>query len=134
MSGREANWSAAARLRQGQIASERLRGRSVSSQTRQKIAAGQVGEKGHNWRGDAVGYMGAHKRHRAALPRECAHCGRADGRLDVALRNDVPDERLLGAVRYKRHYSVHAEDYLRLCRSCHNSYDGRVPPWRRELA
>lgn len=98
-------------------------GRPISDATAAKIAAAQAGDQGHNWRGDAVGYGGAHKRHRAALPQRCAHCGRSDGRLDAALRHDAPSERLLWCDKRRRWYSPRTEDYMRLCRSCHLTYD-----------
>jgi hypothetical protein len=48
----------------------------------------------------------------------------------VALRPGTPVERLLGDVRRRQMYSVHTEDYQRLCRSCHLSQDrkGKAPP------
>lgn len=128
MSGAHAKWTPEARARQSARSSKQLRGRKVSGKTRAKLAAAQSGEKGRWWKGDAVGISGAHKRHRAALPKRCEHCGRTDGRLDAALRKDTPVERLLGSVRHRRHYSVHTEDYMRLCRSCHCKYDGIAPP------
>jgi hypothetical protein len=128
MSGAHAKWTPEARARQSARSSETLRGRSVSKKTRTKIAVAQSGEKARWWAGDAVGYAGAHKRHRATLPKSCAHCGRRTGRLDVALRKDTPPERLLGSVRLRRHYSIHSDDYMRLCRSCHCKYDGIAPP------
>jgi hypothetical protein len=103
--------------------SRALVGREVSEQTRNRIALKQAGERGHNWRGDQVGYGGAHKRHRAALPQICAHCGTTAGRLDVALSHDTPAERLVWCATRERFYSVRSVDYLRLCRSCHIRYD-----------
>lgn len=100
-----------------------LIGRPVSMQTRKRIASAQAGARGHNWRGAQVGYGGAHKRHRASLPLECAHCGTVEGRLDVALRSAVPESRLVFCEKRGRCYSVDPADYLRLCRSCHVRYD-----------
>lgn len=94
-----------------------------SSTTRDKIAVAQTAERGFQWRGDQVGYSGAHKRHRAALPMECNCCGATSGRLDVALRHDAPPDRLVWSPQRERYYSVSTEDYLRLCRSCHLCYD-----------
>lgn len=115
--------TAETRIKIGRAVSAALVGRRVSPETRRRIAAAQAGDRGRNWRGDQVGYGGAHKRHRAVLPKECAHCGKTDGRLDVALRHDAPNDRLIWCPKRGRWYSVQAEDYLRLCRSCHVRYD-----------
>lgn len=119
MSGAHATWTLEARARQSALSSQLLRGRPVAEETRAKIAEAQAGEKARWWAGDAVGIGGAHKRHRAALPKQCERCGRTEGRLDAALREETPVERLLGSVRLRRHYSVRTEDYMRLCRPCH---------------
>jgi hypothetical protein len=83
-----------------------------------------------HFKGDQVGYSAAHKRARAALPRQCAHCGRTSGTLDCALRHDVlplfvkaeASGRFAGIP-----YSTKVEDYIRLCRQCHERYDEH--PW-----
>ena len=98
-------------------------GRQVSAETRERIAARQSGEAGRNWAGELVGYGGAHKRHRAALPPYCEHCGTGEGQLDAALRHDAPAEHLRSCVRRRRVFSPFTEDYVRLCRTCHTAYD-----------
>lgn len=101
------------------------RGRHLSSATIARIASAQAGAKSAAWRGDTVGYGGAHKRHRAALPPYCEECGATNEttRIDVALRHDAPVERLLGDVRRRQMFSLSTDDYVRLCRSCHIRYD-----------
>lgn len=94
--------------------------------TRRKIAAAQAGERGHNWRADEVGYSGIHKRARAALPLQCAHAdATCVGHLEVALIHDAR-----GPLRMDKRgqFSPLIEDYIRLCRSHHNRYDGKGPP------
>ena len=93
-------------------------GHPVSSATRSKIAAA-------NFKGDAVGYGQAHDRAHAALPKVCAHCG-APARLDAALRHDAPPEHLKRDESRGCLYSPHPEDYIRLCRCCHWTYDRRA--------
>lgn len=102
---------------------QRGRSQPCSDERRARIAASQSGSLAHHWAGDAVGYGGAHKRHRALLPRRCESCGSTQGRLDAALRHETPLERLRGCVRRKRIFSTATADYIRLCRSCHLRYD-----------
>jgi len=71
-----------------------------------------------------MSYAQAHRRHRLALAGgTCAHCGP----LEVALKHDVPPERLLvgtgrdaGLV-----YSLDSRDYLVLCSHHHRLSDAR---------
>jgi hypothetical protein len=111
--------------RKGKPASNR--GVPHSQETRAKISAAR---RGRYWKGDNIGYTEAHHRHDALLPKACAHCGKTYGRLDVALRHDVPAERVrvdaTGSDAGKS-YSLFVGDYIRLCRSCHKSYDNRHP-------
>lgn len=73
------------------------------------------------------GYSAVHKRARAVLPRECAHCGATEGRLYVALRHDGSPSARRRATNTpggcEMSYSLKVEDYLRLCCRCHHEYD-----------
>ena len=72
----------------------------------------QVGELGGNWRGDKIGKTGVHQwvRRVRGTPNRCEICGTTELKLyDWANKNHT----------YKRI----AEDYIRLCRSCHRKYD-----------
>lgn len=120
-------WTPEKRAKASELASKNLTGRPVSDATREKISRAQTAERSHNWRGDAVGYQGAHKRHRKALPKVCEVCGATEGRLDVALRKSAPLEHLRGDIRRKALYSTRTEDYARLCRSCHVHWDNPNP-------
>ena len=98
--------------------------RMADPAARAKIAAANRGERSHRWKGDDVGYFGAHYRHQRALAGQpCAHadenCG---GRLECALRYDTPAE-LVKVDEADRRYSTRVEDYIRLCRSHHERYD-----------
>ncbi len=95
-------------------------------ETRDKIAAAQRGDKGRNWRGGDVGYSGIHERARALLPDECLYSdATCKGHLEVCLKADAA-----GPFRDDKRgrYSATVADYIRLCRSHHNRYDGKEPP------
>lgn len=98
-------------------------GRPISAAHRARLSAAR-------WGGREPGYGGMHDRVRDALPRECLHCGATKARLEVALRHDGSPS----ARRRARHggkeksYSLKAEDYIRLCHSCHAKYDDH--PWQ----
>lgn len=117
--------SAETRAKLSEIASRMLRGRPVSRETREKIAAAQSGADAYQWAGEAVGYSGAHKRHRAALPKFCANCGASEAILDAALRHDIPASHLTWDEVRRLHYSADTDDYMTLCRGCHVAYDRR---------
>lgn len=75
----------------------------------------QSGEKNSSWKGELVKYKPAHNRVYAARgrPQRCEHCGKDD----PAARYDWAN--LTG----KYH---DPNDYIRLCRSCHNKHDGLI--------
>jgi hypothetical protein len=71
----------------------------------------------------AVGYAAAHRHHRKALAGgRCPHCT-----LEVALKHDVPVERLLiGTGRHQGLlYSILSSDYELRCRHDHRLSDSR---------
>jgi hypothetical protein len=106
------------------LGNEHRKGATLSAEHRAAISRANMGNqhaKGRHHLAETTGYAGAHMRHRQALPRICAFCGRADGPLHVALRRDVPAERLL--MEDGRRYSLRPEDYMRLCAACHVQYD-----------
>lgn len=75
-----------------------------------------------NWKGDEGRYDTIHVRLRKLLPKTCATCGAATGRLEVALLRTTPTERLKSDPTHGP-YSVNAADYVRLCVPCHRRYD-----------
>lgn len=91
------------------------------------LQAGRAYGKGaaaRHWRGDDVGYVGAHSRvrskHGSAASHLCAHCGAQadDWAYDHADPNEKQDRR--GA------YSPDPSHYFPLCRPCHRAYDKRA--------
>lgn len=65
-------------------------------------------------RGEEPGYKTVHFRASRALPRQCQVCGRADVRLECALRVDAPEESLRFDGAW---YSIAEPElgYVRLC-------------------
>lgn len=79
-----------------------------------KATRNQYGERNNNWGGDTVSYFGAHKRIRRILgkPRCCEHCNKTtEGRYEWA---------------NKTGNFLDPADYIRLCKSCHCTYDGII--------
>lgn len=71
-----------------------------------------------NWKGDNVGYSGVHHwmtRHHGK-PKLCEHCGTTE-----AKRYEWAN--ISGQYKRRR------DDFLRLCKKCHNDYDG-VNAWQ----
>lgn len=94
--------------------SKGLKGRVFSQETIEKIRKSQEGEKGHNWKGDNVGYRGVHgwiKKHRG-FPEMCEHCGK-----DGLSGHSIHWANISG--EYKRELN----DWIRLCVSCHMKFD-----------
>jgi hypothetical protein len=79
------------------------------------------------WKGDRVGYAGAHYRTRIergpASEHDCQHCG--GPAREWALNHDTLAERLLTGTDGGRRvaYSTNPADYMPLCPSCHRKYD-----------
>lgn len=74
------------------------------------------------WRGDAAGYQAAHhriwdERGKARLY-SCAHCG--ERAAEWAFNHET---RVRKVDECGRPYSLDANDYMPLCRSCHRRYD-----------
>lgn len=75
----------------------------------------QLGDANHQWKGVEATYSAFHRRVEARFgrPNKCEVCGTTspDATYDWAnLTGNYPDP----------------EDYKRMCRSCHHSFDGRV--------
>lgn len=93
------------------------------------------GDKGSNWRGDAIEYTGAHYRLVArrgrASEHPCAHCGKpAD---EWAYDGEDPDERRNTRGRDDAPFSLDPDHYMPLCMLCHRRFDLADKPrgWRR---
>ena len=73
----------------------------------------QRGANNSCWKGDSAKYAALHLRVASArgTPSKCGHCGTESGCFDWA--------------SVTRHYQD-VNDYIRLCRSCHNKFDGKV--------
>jgi hypothetical protein len=84
----------------------------------------QRGAAHPGWRGDAVGYEGAH--HRLARTRgRCVDCGRLA--KDWSLKKNAPEEFLrvsAGGWHKGQVFSIRTEDYEPRCRRCHGAHDG----------
>lgn len=75
------------------------------------------------WKGDRAGYKAVHLRMSSRLrPEHCASCGTTEGRHEWALKADVPEDRLLRSPEGWA-YSTCPDDYLSLCKPCHNRFD-----------
>jgi hypothetical protein len=89
-----------------------------------QVALARRGERAAAWRGDEAGYVSIHKRHRRALPLVCASLdATCRGKLEVALKHDLPPERLRVDPRSGCSFSANPADYMRLCHSHHMRYD-----------
>jgi hypothetical protein len=77
-----------------------------------------------SWRGDGIGYSGAHRRLRSALGPAAAHpctrCGTVPA-AQWALIHGSPRQRTDATTGL--HYSPDPQDYQPLCVSCHKRYD-----------
>jgi len=82
-----------------------------------KIGLAQKGEKNHAWVGDRVSYKGLHDwvNKNWGKPDTCEHCGSSG--LSGMYINWASKE---------GNYTRNREDWLRLCKSCHNTRDGIV--------
>lgn len=70
-----------------------------------------------------LSYAAVHKQCRTLYAGQpCRRCGAA-GKIEVALRPDTPDERLLISVTLRWLYSLDPADYEPLCKSCHVRQD-----------
>lgn len=86
-----------------------------------------AGDRNPKWRGNEVGYIGAHKRLYAlrGQPNKCEWCGRSDAvsKYEWAL-NKAAAASVRPASGKRGPYSIDPADYVRLCLSCHRLYDG----------
>lgn len=96
-----------------------------SPETRAKIGTAQRNERGNNWKGDDVGYVGLHDWMSKNKPRTgiCEHCG------------DVPTVRgrTVGTefANVSGEYRRDITDFIELCIPCHRKFDS---PRRRKNA
>lgn len=77
-------------------------------------------EKNPQWKGNAVGYIGLHAwvRRKLGTPKSCEVCGTTESsRYDWANKSG----------QYKRDLS----DWVRMCKRCHNNFDG-VNIWQQK--
>jgi len=74
---------------------------------------GKEGELSPKWKGDGVGYWGLHDWVNKVLgsPKECEFCG------------SITSSRYEWANISKKYRRI-PEDWVRLCKRCHNNYDG----------
>jgi hypothetical protein len=94
--------------------SDKLKGHTVSKQTREKLrekSAGKIGEKNSSWKGDSVGYSGLHAwvSKNLVRPKSCLHWGLEKCRIEWANKS--------------RQYKRDLNDWLPLCKKCHGIYD-----------
>lgn len=75
------------------------------------------------WKGDSAGYKAVHLRMcNQPRPSECANCGTTEGRMEWALRGDVPRDDLPRSPEGWS-YSTDPAHYTNLCKPCHNRLD-----------
>lgn len=92
-------------------------GRKHTEETKKKMSKTRkgllVGERNPRWKGNEVGYSAGHWRisQRWGKPNYCESCGKTEGKFHWANRS--------GNYNYNDQ-----NDWLRLCVSCHNLYDG----------
>lgn len=75
-----------------------------------------TGEKNTNWKGGEVGYFSLHnwvKRHLGS-PEKCEHCGTTEKK----------DPKFFQWANKSHEYKRDLTDWIRLCRTCHDKYDG----------
>jgi hypothetical protein len=84
-----------------------------------------------NWKGDGVGYVAAHERVKKArgTPSQCEKCGATDPgtRYEWALIQGLGTHREAA----RGEYSTSTTSYVRLCKPCHERYDGKATPEHR---
>jgi len=83
------------------------------------------GSSSPTWKGDDIGYSGAHMRLRGerGSPSKCDHCGRTgEGAYHWALNWSAEPSVRVDQPSGLR-YSVRPSDYVRLCVSCHKHMD-----------
>lgn len=77
------------------------------------------GERGSNWKGDAVSYNAMHTRLKKLKTGRCVLCGPVR-RTTMAL---IRGHGTRVSSTDGRAYSVNPDDYVEICDSCHNNYD-----------
>lgn len=89
-------------------------GRKDSLETRARKSLSKMGVKHPSWGGDSVGYASLHEwiARNFGKPSKCEHCN-----TEVAKRFEWAN---------KGNYTRNREDWIRLCSSCHKTYDGIV--------
>ena len=92
------------------------KGKKFTEEHKKKIGEAQAEDKGHNWKGNNVGYEALHgwvSKHRGK-PNVCEFCKRK-----------VFDKRKIHWANVDHKYKRVLEDFIRLCHSCHREYDKR---------
>jgi hypothetical protein len=92
---------------------------------------GKAGEFSNSWKGDDIGYSGAHSRIKAnqGAPSEhlCIDCGRPA--KDWSYDHEDPNQLTEDCGRYQgRPYSADPAHYVPRCRKCHNTFDALPRP------
>lgn len=86
------------------------------------LSPGMPGERNPNWRGEQIGYTGAHDRTRSvrgpASAQQCEHCGGAAAHW--AYGHSCPNEQI---DREGLPYSADPAQYVALCVPCHKTFD-----------
>ena len=100
--------------------SEALIGKKFTEERKMKMSEKKIGDNHWNWKGGIAGYVSTHNRVQKLLgkPKYCEHCKQKDKKKYEWANKDHT-------------YSLKAEDYIRLCTSCHRKYDVKYNNWRK---
>lgn len=92
--------------------SEKLKGRPIALKNGKLIRA--KGEQNNKWLGDEVGYSGIHKwlTKSYGSPKICDNCDTEDAK------------RYEWALLKGKSYERNRDNFIRMCKKCHNNYDG----------
>ena len=102
------------KISQAMIGNKNSLGRIMTENNKSILKLALTGEKNYQWKGENVSYRELHKwlRKHKGIPTKCSHCGKTKGRIEWA--------NISG--KYRRDFC----DFISLCKSCHNKYDGKV--------
>ncbi len=90
------------------------KGMKLTDEAKQKLSIRFSGDRSVTWKGDKVSYSGIHKwiNKQLGKPKLCQHC-----KTDGLMGHKIHWANISGK------YLRDAEDWLRLCASCHIKYD-----------